>query len=64
MIRSAQIIGLQPIFGTPDDAFMSEAFDIFTLDATVIGTALGQLIDEGKMTPARSPTFRLLLPDS
>ena len=31
----------------PDDAFLSEGFDIFTLDTTIISTALGQLIDEG-----------------
>src|SRR5438270_940715 len=39
----------------PDDAFMSEAFDMFTLDTTVIGTALGQLIDEGAIDPSAKP---------
>lgn len=39
----------------PDGAFMSEAFDVFTLDATVIGTALGQLIDEGVIDANAKP---------
>jgi len=32
---------------TPENAFLSEHFDIFTLDTTIIATGLGQLIDEG-----------------
>ena len=31
----------------PDDAFLAEHYDMFTMDATVIATALGQLLDEG-----------------
>ncbi len=33
----------------PDDAFLAEHYDMFTLDTTVISTALGQLIDEGRI---------------
>jgi uncharacterized protein YfeS len=33
----------------PDSAFLSEDYDVFTLDATVIATALGQLLDEGRI---------------
>ena len=39
----------------PDNAFMSEAFDIFTLDTTIIGTALGQLLDEGEIDASAKP---------
>lgn len=31
----------------PDKAFLADDYDSFTLDATVIATALGQLLDEG-----------------
>ena len=40
---------------TPDQAFMAEGFDIFTLDATIIATGLGQLIDEGKIDVSVKP---------
>ena len=33
----------------PDEAFLSNHYDMFTMDATVIATALGQLLDEGKI---------------
>jgi Ser-tRNA(Ala) deacylase AlaX len=33
----------------PDDAFLGDQYDIFTLDTTIIATALGQLMDEGKI---------------
>ena len=32
---------------SPDGAFLSNQFDIFTLDTTMIATGLGQLLDEG-----------------
>src|SRR5687767_9020380 len=31
----------------PDSAFLADAYDVFTLDATVIATGLAQLLDEG-----------------
>ena len=40
---------------------MSEAFDIFTLDTTVIGTALGQLIDEGVIDASAKPYIRVAI---
>lgn len=40
---------------SPDDAFMAEGFDIFTLDTTIIATGLGQLIDEGKIDASAKP---------
>ena len=33
----------------PDDAFLAKHYDAFTLDATVIATTLGQLLDEGRI---------------
>jgi len=33
----------------PDEAFLAEHYDPFTLDATVIATGLGQLLDEGRI---------------
>jgi len=39
----------------PDDAFLSEAYDMFTLDTTIIATALGQLLDEGKIDKNAKP---------
>lgn len=36
----------------PDDAFMADSWDIFTLDTTIIATVLGQLMDEGKIDSA------------
>ena len=35
----------------PQDAFLADSYDMFTLDATVIATALGQLLDEGRIDP-------------
>ncbi len=39
----------------PDEAFLAEHFDMFTLDATVIATALGQLLDEGTIDAEAKP---------
>lgn len=46
---------------SPDDAFMSEAYDIFTLDTTMIGTALGQLIDEGMIDASAKPYVQVAI---
>lgn len=35
----------------PDEAFMADSYDMFTLDTTIIGTGFGQLMDEGKIDP-------------
>ena len=35
----------------PEDAFLAESYDIFTLDTTIIATGLGQLMDEGRIDP-------------
>jgi uncharacterized protein YfeS len=40
---------------SPEDAFMAEGFDTFTLDTTIIATGLGQLIDEGKIDSSVKP---------
>lgn len=34
---------------SPEDAFLAARYDVFTLDATVIATGLGQLLDEGRI---------------
>lgn len=39
----------------PDEAFLADEYDMFTLDATVIATALGQLLDEGKIDAEAKP---------
>jgi uncharacterized protein YfeS len=39
----------------PDGALLAEHFDVFTLDTTIIATALGQLIDEGKIDNEAKP---------
>jgi uncharacterized protein YfeS len=39
----------------PDDAFLANHFDMFTLDTTIIATALGQLMDEGKIDADAKP---------
>lgn len=43
----------------PDDAFLAEHFDMFTLDATVIATVLGQLLDEGAIDAEAKPYVRV-----
>jgi uncharacterized protein YfeS len=45
----------------PDEAFLADSFDMFTLDATVIATALGQLIDEGKIDADVKPYVRVAI---
>jgi uncharacterized protein YfeS len=42
----------------PDDAFLAYAYDMFTLDTTVIATALGQLLDEGRIDAEAKPYAR------
>jgi uncharacterized protein YfeS len=39
----------------PSEAFLGSSYDIFTLDATVIATALGQLLNEGQIDTEAKP---------
>ena len=39
----------------PADAFLADQYDMFTLDTTVIATALGQLMDEGTIDAEAKP---------
>lgn len=45
----------------PERAFLSDSYDVFTLDATVIASALGQLIDEGRIDEEAKPYLRVAL---
>ncbi len=45
----------------PEDAFLAEDYEMFTLDATVIATALGQLIDEGRIDEDAKPYIRVAI---
>src|SRR5262245_49686206 len=45
----------------PDESFLGESFDVFTLDATVIATALGQLLDEGRIDAEAKPYVHVAL---
>ena len=39
----------------PEGAFLADAYDMFTLDTTVIASALGQLLDEGRIDAEAKP---------
>lgn len=43
------------------EAFLADAYDMFTLDATVIATSLGQLLDEGRIDAAAKPCLRVAI---
>ncbi|GAB5517682.1 MAG: molybdate metabolism regulator [Rhodopirellula baltica] len=45
----------------PDDALLSEQFDMFTLDTTIIATGLGQLMDEGKIDTEAKPFIHVAI---
>ncbi|WP_442483540.1 molybdate metabolism regulator [Aeoliella sp. SH292] len=45
----------------PDDALLSEHFDMFTLDATIIATGLGQLLDEGTIDLEAKPIIHVAI---
>lgn len=40
---------------------MADAYDMLTLDTTVIATALGQLLDEGRIDPEVKPYIRVAI---
>lgn len=45
----------------PENAFLAKSYDIFTLDATVISTALGQLLDEGYIDAEAKPYVQVAI---
>jgi uncharacterized protein YfeS len=45
----------------PDDAFLADAYDMFTLDTTIIATGLGQLLDEGRIDADAKPYLRVAI---
>jgi uncharacterized protein YfeS len=45
----------------PEEAFLSELYDMFTLDTTIIATALGQLMDEGRIDEEAKPYVRVAI---
>lgn len=45
----------------PDEAFLADAYDIFTLDTTVVTTALGQLLDEGHIDAEAKPFVQVAI---
>jgi uncharacterized protein YfeS len=45
----------------PREAFLADNYDMFTLDATVLATALGQLLDEGRIDPEAKPYVRVAI---
>jgi len=45
----------------PDKAFLADHYDIFTLDATVIATVLGQLLDEGRIDTEAKPYVQVAI---
>ncbi len=52
---------IQADMAKPDQAFMADAFDMFTLDATILATGLGQLLDEGRVDPSAKPFLNVAL---
>jgi uncharacterized protein YfeS len=46
---------------SPEDAFLADSYDVFTLDATVIATGLGQLLDEGRIDADAKPFLHVAL---
>lgn len=44
-----------------DKAFLADDYDMFTLDATVIATGLGQLIDEGRIDADAKPYINVAI---
>jgi uncharacterized protein YfeS len=45
----------------PDGAFLAESYDIFTLDTTVVTTALSQLMDEGYIDTEAKPYVQVAI---
>lgn len=45
----------------PNEAFLADDYDMFTLDTTIIATALGQLLDEGRIDAEVKPYVRVAI---
>ncbi|MBN1911515.1 MAG: molybdate metabolism regulator [Pirellulales bacterium] len=45
----------------PEEGFLAAHFDMFTLDTTIIATALGQLIDEGTIDTDAKPYVQVAI---
>lgn len=45
----------------PDHAFLGDQYDMFTLDATIIASGLGQLMDEGCIDPQAKPYLHVAI---
>ena len=43
----------------PRKAFLAKHYDMYTMDATIIATGLGQLIDEGIIDPSAKPFIKV-----
>ena len=46
---------------SPENAFLSDHFDIFTLDVTIIATGLSQLMDEGEIDKDAKPYMQVAI---
>jgi uncharacterized protein YfeS len=46
---------------SPEAGFLADSYDMFTLDATVISTGLGQLLDEGRIDPEAKYHLRVAI---
>ncbi|HCS54657.1 hypothetical protein [Rubinisphaera sp.] len=49
------------VLANSDDALLSEQFDMFTLDMTIIASRLGQLMDEGTMDTDAKPFIHVAI---
>jgi uncharacterized protein YfeS len=45
----------------PEGAFLADSYDMFTLDTTIIASALGQLMDEGRIDAEAKPYVRVAI---
>lgn len=45
----------------PNNTFLADAYDIFTMDITIIATALSQLMDEGKIDSDAKPYIQVAI---
>ena len=52
---------IQTDINNPDAAFFAESMDMYTLDITIIGSALTQLIDEGRVDASAKPYIDVAL---
>ena len=43
----------------PREAFLAKHYDMYTMDATIIATGLGQLVDEGRIDATAKPFMKV-----